>query len=170
MARICYMVAMSLDGYIAGPKGEYDWIAADPEIDFAAKAAPFDTLLVGARTFETMAKAGRTTMPGMRTIVFSRTMDASKHPEVTVVAQKQDEVLVSLRAKSGKDVWLFGGAELFRSLLQEGFVDSIEVAVMPVMLGGGVPLLPAPAIKTKLRLMDRRFYTSGIVSLNYDVI
>ena len=63
MPKVRYVVAMSLDGYIAGPKGEIDWITTDPEIDFSAIVGQFDTLLVGRRTFETMAKAGGTTMP-----------------------------------------------------------------------------------------------------------
>jgi dihydrofolate reductase len=151
------MVAMSLDGSIAGPKGEIDWIVMDPEVDFAAKARPFDTLLVGGHTFETMAKVGRTTMPGMETIVFSRTLDASKHPEVTVVAEKQHEVLAGLRQKSGKDAWLFGGGELFRALLTNGFVDRIEVSVMPVMLGAGVPLLPSDTSRARLKLIGHKF-------------
>ena len=65
---------MSLDAYIAGPNGEFDWIASDPEMDFAALSAQFDTLLVGRRTFMTMVQARRTTMPGMKTVVLSTTL------------------------------------------------------------------------------------------------
>ena len=169
MPKIRYRVASSLDGYIAGPKGEIDWITMDPEIDFSAIMGQFGTLLVGRRTFDTMAKAGRTAMPGMKTFVFSRTLDPSKHPEVTVVSEKHNEKLSSLRAGSGKDIWLFGGGSLFQSLLEAEFVDTVELSVIPVLLGGGIPFLPPPASRKKLELTDHRIYKSGIVSLQYAV-
>jgi dihydrofolate reductase len=169
MPKIHYRVASSLDGYIAGPKGEIDWITMDPEIDFSAIMGQFDTLLVGRRTFETMAKAGRTTMPGMKTLVFSRTLDPSKYPEVTVVSEMHSEKLSSLRAGSGKDIWLFGGGSLFQNLLEAEFVDTVELSVIPVLLGGGIPFLPPPASRKKLELTGHRIYKSGIVSLQYAV-
>lgn len=169
MPKIRYCVASSLDGYIAGPKGEIDWIIMDPEIDFSAVLGQFDTLLVGRRTFETMVKAGRTTMPGMKTIVFSRTLEQSQYPDVTIVGERPHERLASLRAVSSKDIWLFGGGSLFRSLLEAGFVDAVELSVMPVLLGGGIPLLPSPASRKKLDLTGHRIYKSGIVSLQYAV-
>ena len=169
MRRVLYRVAMSLDGYIAGPKGEIDWIIMDPEIDFGAIISQFDTLLVGRRTFETMVKAGRTTMPGMRTIVFSRTLEPSQFPGVTVWRDKQNEQLASLRAGAGKDLWLFGGSSLFQSLLGADLVDAVEVSVMPVLLGGGVPFLAFPANAKKLDLTGHKIYKSGIVSLQYAV-
>ena len=174
MAKIRYRVAMSLDGYIAGPNGEIDWIVMNPEIDFGAIMREFDTLLVGRRTFDTMAQAKRTTMPGMKTIVFSRTRRQADHPEVTVVRDDQTELLKSLRAKPGKDVWLFGGGSLFRSLLAAAFVDSVELAIMPVLLGGGVPVLAltdaAAYGPAKLCLTSHRVYKSGIISVEYDVV
>src|SRR5438477_2017157 len=85
MKRIRYQVATSLDGYIAGPNGEADWIIMDPEIDFRALFAQFDAVLIGRRTFEGMArgkkKAGA--MPGMKTFVFSRTLRPRDYPKVT---------------------------------------------------------------------------------------
>jgi len=167
--KVRYRVAMSLDGYIGGPKGEIDWIIMDPEIDFAAIMSQFGTLLVGRKTFETMAKAGRTTMPGMKTVVISRTLEPAKHPEVMIVGEKQNEMVASLRKGPGKDIWLFGGGSLFRSLLEAGLVDSVEVSVMPVLLGGGVPFLASPASTKKLVLTAHTIYKSGIVSLQYAV-
>lgn len=102
MRRIRYAVAMGLDGYIAGPDGESDWIIMDPEIDFEALFGSFDTILMGRRTFE-----------------------------------------------------VAGGEGL--------------MAVMPVLLGGGVPLLPPPAGRASLRLVGSRAYKAGIVSLEYAV-
>lgn len=169
MPKVRYRVAMSLDGYIAGPKGKIDWIVMDPEVDFAAIMTEFDTLLVGRKTFETMAEAGRTTMPGMKTIVFSRTLQPSKHPEAMIVGEKQNELIASLRKGAAKDIWLFGGGSLFRSLLEAGLVDSVEVSVMPVLLGGGVPFLPSSTGTKKLVLTGHKIYKSGIVSLQYAV-
>ena len=169
MRRIRYQVAASLDGYIAGPKGEAEWIIMDPDIDFRAIFAQFDAVLIGRRTFEGMAhgkkKAGA--MPGMKTFVFSRTLKQHDYPKVTIVAKKAQETLTALRAEPGKDIWLFGGGLLFRNLLDAGLVDTVEVALIPVLLGGGIPLLPPPAKQAKLKLNGHRVYETGIVSLEY---
>jgi dihydrofolate reductase len=168
MKRIRYSVAASLDGYIAGPNGEFDWIIQDPEIDFGALFAQFDTFLIGRRTFEAMA--GGPKLDG-KVIVFSRTLRQEDHPDVTIVAGNEREILDGLRKEPGKDIWLFGGGELFRSLLDAGLVDTVEVAVIPILLGGGIPLLPPPAQAAKLRLTGRRVYeATGIVSLQYEVL
>ena len=169
MRRIRYAVAMSLDGYIAGPEGEADWIIMDPEIDFGAMFERFDTFLIGRRTFEPMARAKKDKTPGVKTFVFSRTLRQEDYPGVTIVAEAVEETVAALRAEPGKDIWLFGGGSLFRSLLEAGLVDTVEVAIMPVLLGEGIALLPPPARQTKLKLTGHRVYKTGIVSLEYSV-
>jgi dihydrofolate reductase len=171
MRRIRYAVAASLDGYIAGPQGEADWILMDPEIDFSAIYQQFDTILLGRRTFEAMAGAGGggTEMPGMKTFVLSRTLQQRAYPKVTILADRWEERLAALRAEPGKDIWLFGGGLLFRSLADAGLVDTVEVAVVPVLLGGGIPLIPPPAKQVKLSLTSHKVYKTGIVALEYAV-
>jgi dihydrofolate reductase len=167
MRRIRYQVAMSLDGYIAGPSGEADWIITDPEIDFGSLYAQFDTFLVGRRTFEPARSMFK--ISGIEVFVFSRTLRQQDYPEVTIVAEVEKNLIESLRAKSGKDIWLFGGGELFRSLLDAGLVDTIEVAVIPVLLGGGIPLLPPCGNKANLKLTGHKIYKTGIVLLEYTI-
>jgi dihydrofolate reductase len=167
MRRVRYRVAMSLDGYIAGPEGDFDWIISDPELDFGALFQQFDTLLVGRGTFELMVKHGQARVPGMKTIVFSRTLKQRDNPDVTIVADMESETVAALRAQPGKDLWLFGGGLLFRSFLDAGLVDTVEVAVIPVLLGGAIPLLPAPAKPTEQKLTGHRVYGRGIVLLEY---
>ncbi|HEV3323242.1 MAG TPA: dihydrofolate reductase family protein, partial [Solirubrobacteraceae bacterium] len=162
---------MSLDGYIAGPNGQYDWIVMDPDIDFAGMMGQFDTFLIGRKTFEVMIRMGNATKstPGIQNIVFSRTLKASDYPHVTVSADAEG-VVTDLRAKPGKDIALFGGGELFRSLLAAGLVDRVEVSLIPVLLGGGIPLLPAPASRTTLKLRKQRLYEkTGTLGLEYDI-
>lgn len=117
MRRVRYSVAMSLDGFIAGPKGEIDWIVMDPDIDFGALMGAFDTVLLGRKTYEaTRQQGGGGGMPGMQAYVFSRTLRQTDCPGVTVSDNPADTV-VALKATSGKDIWLFGGGSLFSSLL-----------------------------------------------------
>ena len=171
MRRVRFVVAMSLDGYIAGPNSEADWIIMDPDIDFRALFEQFDTFLMGRRTFEGMGGAGGGGGQGAQTIVFSRTLRQQDYPNVTIVSENPEQVLADLRSKSGKDIWLFGGGLLFRSLLEARLVDGVEVSVIPVLLGEGIPLLPTKpsSERFKLKLASTRAYGTGIVSLEYTV-
>jgi dihydrofolate reductase len=160
---------MSLDGYIAGPKGEFDWIVMDPDIDFHELFKAFDTVLLGRKSYEATKQHGGAGMPGMQAYVFSRTLRPADCPGV-VVSDNPKATVAALKAKAGKDIWLFGGGLLFRSLLELGLVDSVGVAIIPVLLGGGVPLLPQPATLAKLKLVKHRVYEkTGTVSLEYTV-
>jgi dihydrofolate reductase len=169
MRKIVYSVAMSLDGYVSGPNGEADWINRDPEIDFRALFARFDTVLIGRKTYEQVkAMGGGQAMPGVRSIIASRTLKPEDCPGATVIGEGLIERVRELRTASGKDIWLFGGGVLFRSLLDAGLVDEVGVAVMPVLLGGGVPVVAA-GDRAKLRLTGNKIYKSGIALLEYAV-
>lgn len=167
-----YGGAMSLDGFIAGPNGEYDWIVMDPELNFGALMAQFDTYLIGRKTFDAMNRmgnAGKSTT-GIRNIVFSRTLKPGDYPNVTMSSDAVGTV-TELLTRPGKDIALFGGGELFRSLLAAGLVDRVEVSLIPVLLGGGIPLLPPPAGRAKLRLLKQRHYPkTGTVGLEYEIL
>jgi dihydrofolate reductase len=171
--KVRYVVAASLDGYIAGPNGEYDWIPMDPEVDFGALYAQFDTVLMGRHSYELMLRTGEAWTPGMETFVFSRTLAPADHPKVRIVSEGYVPLVNRLRSEAtpeSKDIWLFGGGSLFASLAEAGLVDTVEVAVVPVLLGGGIPLLPPPATRISLTLQRHRLYAaSGIVTLEYAV-
>ena len=171
MRKVVYGGAMSLDGFIAGPNGEHDWIVMDPDIDFAEMTARFDTFLIGRKTYEAMRRMGSdaTPTPGIQNIVCSRTLRPGDHPHLTISADAE-RVVTDLRAKPGKDIALFGGGELFRSLLAAGLVDQVGVSLIPVLLGGGTPFLPSPAGRSTLKLRTHRIYAkTGTIGLEYDI-
>lgn len=133
MPGIRYQVAVSLDGYVAGHNGEVDWIIMDPDIDFSTVFAQFDTFIMGHRTFES-AGAMTTSGSGAKTFVFSRSLEPGSLPNVTIVPEVSQTTVTPIRAQSRKDIWLFGGGELFRSFLHAGLVATHSADISPTNL------------------------------------
>ena len=148
MRHIRYSVAMSLDGFIAGPNGEFDWIPADPEIDFNELYVGFDTILIGRKSLlATGAKAeDAEVIPGMKTYVFSSSLQRDDYPKFTIIAGNVEETVAALKQEDGKDIWLLGGGELSRSLNRLDL--GVDVGIIPILLGEGIPLPPVSTKQT----------------------
>jgi dihydrofolate reductase len=173
MRLVRYNVAASLDGYVAGPHGSFDWIPHDATVDFASIFAKVDTVLLGRKSYEVAKAMGGETAwsPGTRVFVFSSMLSPDAHPDVIVVADHVVDRVRALREEPGDgDIWLFGGGELFRTLLAGGQVDRVEVTIVPVLLGSGTPLLAPHAPQTQLALISSHPYPSGMVALTYAVL
>jgi len=170
MRGLRYSVAASLDGYIAGPNGEFDWIAVDPEIDFAAMYAGFDGLVMGRRSYDAFVSTGGGVGPDLPTYVYSRTLPEGERDGVIFACDAVAHVRALKAEGDGKPLWLWGGGELFRELAEAGLVDGVDVAIIPIILGGGLPLMPTPGPRLRLRLRSHRLYAAtGTVFVEYDV-
>ena len=168
MRKLQYGVAVSVDGFIAGPQGQSDWIQMDSEINFGEIWAQFDTFLMGRRTYDVATqRLGAQAFAGKSTIVFSRTLIPGEHPTITVVSQLTRPWIQELKSQPGKDIWLMGGGDLFRNLLALHAVDTLDITTVPVLLGDGVPLMKPPYFPTKLTLLNHRVYKSGASNSTY---
>jgi dihydrofolate reductase len=167
MRQLRYSVAASLDGYIAGPNGEFDWIPMDPDIDFAAMYAGYSAIVMGRKSHDVAgSEAGA---PGVTLPIYvcSRTEPEGARDGVTF-ARDAVALVKRLKQGDGKPIWLWGGGELFRELAD--LVDGVDVAVIPILLGGGLPLLAPPAPRLSLTLRAHKLYPkTGIMFLEYDV-
>ncbi|KAL8371638.1 hypothetical protein RB595_001437 [Gaeumannomyces hyphopodioides] len=178
MGKLRYNVAASLDGFIARPDGSYDWIPPDDSIDFAALYAQFDAFIMGRKTYETMLAQGDENplkdRPRDRVAVVTGTgLAGGSARDVTVLAGTAEAVAWVAEAgrRFGRDVWLFGGGALAASLLDEGVVDTVEVAIIPVVLGRGIRVISGDlASSRRLRLTGSEILASGIAMCKYEVI
>ncbi len=169
MRQLRYSVAASLDGFIAGPNGDFDWITVDPDIDFAGMYASVSGLVMGRRSYEVMNATGGHEGPPLPTYVYSRTLPAGERDGVTFVRDAVPHVS-RLKEADGKPLWLWGGATLFRELASANLVDAVEVAIIPILLGEGIPLFGGrPRLLLKLRT-HRLYKASGTMSLEYEVV
>jgi dihydrofolate reductase len=171
MPQLRYSVAMSLDGYIAGPNGEFDWIVVDPDIDFEAMYGGFGALLMGRHSYDVFIATGGAPGGPLPTYVYSQTLPEGTRDGVTFVGDAEPHVR-ALKAEPGeKPLWLWGGAEFFTRLATAGLVDGIDVAVIPVVIGGGVPLIRTPGPRLTLALKSHRLYPkTGTLMVEYDVV
>lgn len=163
---------MSLDGYIADEKGGYGWIPMEDDVDFAQFLTKIDAMIMGRHTYELVQGQDYSAFGwgDKAWYVVSTTLDAAAHPDVTIVSEDVEGFVADLKARDGKDIWLFGGGVLFRSLLEAGLVDRVEVGVIPALLGAGIPLLPGLDGVRKLRLHSvEEWPETGTVLLKYDV-
>lgn len=172
--KLLLCVAVSLDGFIEGPNGEYDWCLTDQDYGFSALTKRIDAIFMGRKSYD-MAKSiempsGQNPWEGIKTYVFSKTEQKLGSNYELVTGDIVGEVN-KIKSSPGKDIWLWGGASLTRSLMDAGLVDELQLAVHPILLGSGKLLFPDDKpVRTQLQLIDSRSYSSGLVYLTYDVV
>jgi dihydrofolate reductase len=173
MRKVILQLAVSLDGFIEGPNGEYDWCFTDQDYGMADFFKRIDSVFYGRKSYELALSmgdsAGEAAMPGfpkLREYVFSTTLRTVK-PGAILINGDIEAAVRKIKNEPGNDIWLFGGASLTASLLNLGLVDEISLAVHPIILGGGKPLFSQITDRTPLTLLDTKSYSSGLVSLTY---
>jgi dihydrofolate reductase len=168
MRKIILGLAVSLDGFIEGPNGEYDWCFTDQDYGMSEFFKRIDAMFIGRKSYELMQSMGSEAMPGfpkLKEYVFSNTLTAVK--DGILLKGNISEEIEKIKNEPGKDIWLFGGASLTSSLLNHGLIDEMGLSVHPILLGAGKPLFSGLKERVNLRLMETKSYSSGLVSLTY---
>ena len=171
MRKIVLQLAVSLDGYIEGPNGEFDWCFTDQDYGMSAFFKRIDSTFMGRKSYELVLSMESEAPPGfpkMKEYVFSNTLSKVKAGVTLVNGDIKSEV-EKIKKEKGKDIWLFGGAELISSLMDLQLVDEIILAVHPVILGSGKALFKDIQERTWLTLTDHKVYPNGLVFLTYTV-
>lgn len=170
MRKIILGLAVSLDGYIEGPNGEYDWCFTDQDYGLSNFFKRVDTAFIGRKTYEMSLAMGEGAagFPKLQECVFSTTLDKVKEGAILIKDDIKREVQ-KIKNEAGKGIWLFGGAGLTSSLMNFGLVDELSLAVHPVLLGGGKPLFKDIKDRVHLNLVDTKTYSTGLVSLTYNL-
>ncbi len=181
MKRIISSEMVSLDGFFAGPKGEIDWFVWNKETsDFAVELAKsIDTMLFGRTTYEGMAAYWPNAKPSENDqaiidkmndtakIVFSKSLKSADWKNTSIVNEIELESIMQMKNEPGKDMVVYGSGSVLATLCEMGLVDEHYIFVNPVILGGGKPLFAPGGRRQRMRLLDTRTFSSGVVLLHY---
>lgn len=167
MRKIVLNLALSLDGLIAGPNGEYDWCFTDADYGMTEFMKSIDSTVMGGKSYRLLLEYGAP-YPELTNYVFTRTEINSPHANVVFVKDNIPSFVETLKRKEGKNIWLFGGAEITQILMERDLVDVLMLAVHPIVLGGGIQLFGKFTSRKHFELADSIRYPSGLVQLIYN--
>ncbi len=185
MRKLVVFMHVSLDGFVAGPNGEMDWINVDDAIfDYAGQRTDnADTALYGRVTYEMMQgywpTAGR--HPGatrhdiqhaewynsVEKIVLSRSMEGQQPDKTRIISDRVAEQISEIKQQPGRDILIFGSPTAVHSLVKERLVDDFWLLVNPVVLGHGIPMFKDTGDRLRLQLEASHAFSSGVVCLHY---
>jgi dihydrofolate reductase len=171
--RFRLYMAISLDGFIASADGGVKWLEPyDPySVGFGHFLAEVGSVVMGRRSFEQMVSFGPWPYEGKRTIVMSRAGFAPTTPQTEVSSEPVDVVADRLaRETTNGDVWIFGGGEIARAFFNQRRCNTLELCIVPVVVGDGIPLFGSGTLPRDLRLTSAKHFDSGLVCLTYDVL
>lgn len=178
---------ISLDGFVAGPNGEMNWIKANEEIfDHVGKRiSQGDTALYGRVTYEMMesywpAAANKPNASKhdrehsawykqIHKLVLSKTMIGAELPDTTIISENLSDIIHEIKQQGEKEILLFGSPTATHSLMQLNLIDGYWLFVNPIILGQGIPLFAGIHDKVKLNLVSVHPFTCGVTELNYTV-
>jgi dihydrofolate reductase len=175
MRKLIAGFAVSLDGYIEGPNGEYDWIIYDKEQykELAKHWKKIDAMFYGRKTYEAALKmkdqykGKNNPFAHMKHYIFSNSLTTVEEGFILISGDTKEQVQ-KIKNESGKDIAVFGGAELACSFINLGLVDELMLAICPVLLGKGKPFFGNITERNYFDLIETKTYASGLVSLTYE--
>jgi len=165
MRKIILNLAVSLDGFIEGPDGEFDWCFTDQDYGMTGFLKNIDTIFFGRKSYEALLSMDKDPYPDKAKVVFSENPDYT--PKNAILLRIDPVKIKELKEIKEGDIWLFGGANLFNTLLDLELVDELQLAVHPIILGGGTPLFTSRNKIIKFNLVEAKSYSSGLVQLFY---
>lgn len=186
MRKLVLFIHTSLDGFVAGPNGEMDWINVDEEIfDFAGQRTnEADTALYGRVTYQMMESYWPTAaqLPTatkhdvehsrwynrVTKVVLSKTMNEVSLTNTKIIDGNLAAEIVKLKQDAGKDILMFGSPTAAHSLMTEKLIDDYWLFVNPVLLGRGIPLFKGITDKVALKLVASNMFSSGVACLHYE--
>ena len=168
MRKVILNLAVSLDGFIEGPKGEFDWCFDDQDYGMEEFMSRIDTILIGRKSYEVLMQQfeNRNPFSDKMTYVFSQTIQ-STDPKTVVLKGNVEQEVKEILKRPGKDLWLFGGANLVTAFMKAELVDELWLAVHPLLLGSGKPLFQGITERIPLNLVTTKTYSSGLVQMFY---
>jgi len=186
MRKLVLFMHTSLDGFVAGPNGEMDWITVDEEMfDYAGKRTnQADTALYGRITYEMMESYWPTAadQPGatrhdiehsrwynkVTKVILSRSMKGTNLPNTKIISENLLNEIIELKQAKGQDILIFGSPSASHFLMAENLIDDYWLFINPILLGEGIPLFKGVKIKTRLKLVETIPFSSGVVCLHYE--
>ena len=186
MRKLIFFMHTSLDGFVSGLKGEMNWINVDESIfDFVGTMTDkADTALYGRVTYDMMQGYWPTAgdQPNaskhdiehsawykkVSKVVLSKTISAEGLDNTTVISDHLTENINLIKNKEGENIIIFGSPRASQSLLSEGLIDEFWLFVNPVILGEGVPLFKGVTEITKLKLIESKTFSCGVIALHYE--
>lgn len=166
MRKIIYNLAVTLDGFIEGPNGEFDWCFEDQDYGMTDFFHSIDTIFLGKASYELLLRMDENSFKDKKRIVFSRTLEAVREGW-TLVNDDLKSNVERIKKEKGKHIWLFGGASLATSFLEEDLIDELMLAVHPILLGSGKRFFLDFEKRKPLKFQESKNFSSGLVQLIY---
>jgi dihydrofolate reductase len=164
MRNVVLSAGISLDGYIARPDGSLDWLTMDPALDLSVFFTAVDVAIMGRKTYDAFKKGPPL---NMEMYVFSNSLPGGMRDGAMFLSGSPAPLIQQLKARQGKHIWLAGGGEMALACLKEDLVDQIDLGLMPVLLGDGVPLFPSGFPQRNFKLAGQRAFKNGMLTLSY---
>jgi dihydrofolate reductase len=168
MRKVILALGLTIDGCIARRDGSVDFLFMPKDYSMAPLFSRIDTVVMGRKTYEVGKAMGGDFGGKLVYYVMSRSLPPGKREGVIFTGDSPSDLIPRLRKEEGKDLWLMGGGELARDFLTADFIDEIQLGVIPVLLGDGIPAFPAGFPQRNFSLRESKTYSRGLLSLKYE--
>ncbi|MFT6336026.1 MAG: dihydrofolate reductase [Saprospiraceae bacterium] len=168
MRKIIVNLCCSLDSYIEGANREINWCFTDQDYGMTDFLNRIDSIIFGRHSYVQLLEMAPDAFKDKRKIVISKTLQ-NKDYDALIISKNIKEEIENITSQSGKDIWFFGGANLMSTFINLDLIDELMIAVHPLILGSGKPLFTNIDQRKKLKLMDSKSYSSGLVMLQYQI-